>query len=148
MCLQKVLGALLKSATVASTKVKMSMIGAQAIDSCEREGKSLADFAGDLDKALLFAEWQTKIFTQDQGLLAEALAVLGRKVFSHFQSHLKMVESAQFYYLDAEDADAFRKVLTKLRASVSVTHPTVPTLPVKAKGKVKPKDGCSYEDVR
>ena len=70
-CLQRILGALLKTSVVTSTKMKMALIGAQVMECCEREGKTLVDFAGEMDRALLFAEWQAKLFGQDTSLLAE-----------------------------------------------------------------------------
>ena len=134
--LQKILVALLQTTTVALCRKKMAQLGRQAIKSCTREGRPLLDFVTDLDKALLFAGWQTEVFAEARGtVLTDALATLEQKAYEVFQEQLKQVEVAQFYYIIAEEPEPFQKVLARIRSGHVVTS-TVPALPVKAqKGK-------------
>jgi hypothetical protein len=151
-CLQKVLGALLQTTTVTLSRKRMAQIGRQAVEFCVREGRPLLEFASDLDKALLFAGWQAKVFSQDANALPEALATLEQRAFDTFQENLKAVEMAQFFYISAEEPEPFQKVIARLRSLASVVA-TVPALPVRASaakkgggGKVLPRETGEEEE--
>ena len=90
--LRNLLTAILRAPTIQIAKGKMDQLGTHGIESCQRAGRPLLYFAGDLDKACNFAGWQAKIFNPDEERFEEILVSFERKAFTTLESNFKMVE--------------------------------------------------------
>ena len=148
--LESLLVVLVKAPNAKVARTKLDGLAVQVIESCPRELKSQLDFALELDKACQFAKWQTNILYKDPDRLAELTVSLEQKELATFKASLKTVEEAKWNFLDADEEGAFKKLLTRLRAT-TVVNPTVPVLPVKVakragKGKDKEEDDMDEEE--
>ena len=149
--LESMIVAILQAASVQSARAKMEILGAQVIEMCPRDAKSLLEFAGDLDKARQFAVWQAKIFNKDPIRVEEINIFLDQKAMVTFAANLKMVEAANWNFIDVDAPGAFKMLLTRLRGTAVINPTAVPVMPVKASGakrgaKGKEKDETEEEE--
>jgi hypothetical protein len=126
-CLSKLLMAILQVSTQPIARRKMETIGVAAIETCNRDSKSLLEFATEIEKALKFAGWQAKIFV-DPDRLTEVFEQHELKAFQTFKRDLKMVEIASWNFIDDEDREPLKKVLQRLRTAATAL-PAVPPSP-------------------
>ena len=120
--LEKILTAILKVPSLQTARRKMHAIATWAIEAPVRGESSLIEFTTELEKGLKFASWQAKIFLKGE-TLAEALTRYELLAYSNFQKSLKMVERAGWNFIDDEEQHPLRKVVGRLRVSVSQVVP-------------------------
>ena len=128
--IERILAAVLKTSDQ-TIRRKMDAIAMGAIEAPARGSSSLIEFTSEIDKAMKFATWQARIFLKGEAL-AEVLTRYELTAFAHFKKGLKLVETASWNFVDDEEVNPLKKVLTRLRSGVPVAQAAVPALAIKA----------------